>query len=95
MANRFILITLFLLLSAANIYIYLNRNDGYEYVQQSSYKDLYPNISKGISRITIEKDNNAVIKCLLAKTYQQGRKLNFFQSTQQPLISIYQIAPGL
>ena len=73
MANRFILITLFLLLSAANIYIYLNRNDGYEYVQQSSYKDLYPNISKGISRITIEKDNDAVIDL---KGYPSSLKWN-------------------
>ena len=61
MTNRFTLTAIFILLTAANIFIYIKRNDGYEYVQQSSYKDLYPNISKGISKIAIEKNNQAVI----------------------------------
>ncbi|MBI2729994.1 MAG: hypothetical protein HYX40_04455 [Sphingobacteriales bacterium] len=61
MAYRSALWLLFLLLTAANIYIYVNRNNGYEYVKQSSYADLYPNISKGIRSISIEKNNDVVI----------------------------------
>lgn len=61
MINRYILIIIFALLTIANVYIYINRYDGFEYVQQSSYKDLYPNTTKGIQRITIEKDNIAVV----------------------------------
>lgn len=61
MAHKKALWFIFLLLTAANIYIYFHRNDGYEYVKQAAYAELYPNISKGISNISIEKDSEAVI----------------------------------
>ena len=60
MANRLLLIVFFLL-SIANLVIYINRNNGFEYVKQSSYQELYPNINKGISTISIEKDSIAII----------------------------------
>lgn len=60
MVYRNALWLLFLLLTAANIYIYLNYKE-YEFVQQSSYADLYPNVSKGIKSITVEKNNVAAI----------------------------------
>lgn len=61
MLNRYILIIIFALLTIANIYIYVNRYDGFEYVQQSTYKELYPNTTKGIQTIAIEKDSTATI----------------------------------
>ncbi|MBI1782208.1 MAG: hypothetical protein HYR66_12720, partial [Sphingobacteriales bacterium] len=60
MAYRNALWLLLLVLTAANVYIYINRKD-YEFVKQSSYAALYPNVSKGIKTISIEKDNEAVI----------------------------------
>lgn len=60
MIYRNVLWLLFLLLTAANVYIFFNRR-GYEYVKQSSYAELYPDISKGIASISIEKSNEAVI----------------------------------
>ncbi len=60
MTNRFLLI-LFFLLTIANLLIYINRDKGFEYVQQSTYANLYPNTNKGISNINIEKDSLAVI----------------------------------
>src|SRR5580693_3350261 len=61
MVYKRVLWLFFLVLTAMNIYIYINRNNGYEYVKQSSYAGLYPNISKGIDKITIEKDYKVVI----------------------------------
>lgn len=60
MAKRLLLIVFFLL-TVTNLLIYINRDKGFEYVQQSTYANLYPNISKGISSIHIEKDSIAVI----------------------------------
>jgi hypothetical protein len=51
---------LFLLLTVANIYIFLNRRD-YEYVQQAGYKQLYPTISKGIRHLTVEQNNQCTL----------------------------------
>jgi uncharacterized membrane protein len=61
MSTRALLYILFILLTAVNIIIYINRENGYEYIKQSSYTDLYPNISKGISVIKIEKEGAAVV----------------------------------
>jgi hypothetical protein len=60
MFQRFVL-TVFFLLTIANLLIFIKRNEGFEYVQQASYGDLYPNINKGISNISIEKDNIAIL----------------------------------
>ena len=72
MTNRFLLI-LFFLLTIANLLIYINRNNGFEYVQQSTYANLYPNTNKGISEINIEKDSIAIIDL---KGYSPGVKWN-------------------
>ncbi|HET9055468.1 MAG TPA: hypothetical protein VFN30_01345 [Chitinophagaceae bacterium] len=60
MAYRNTLWLLLLLLTTANVYIYINRKN-YEFVKQSPYAALYPNVSKGIKTISIEKNNEAVI----------------------------------
>lgn len=60
MAQRLLLIV-FLLLSAANLFIFLNRDKGYQYVKQEAYHQLYPNISKGIASVKIEQEKEAVI----------------------------------
>ena len=60
MPRKFVLL-IFFLLTIANLLIYINRNKGFEYVEQSSYQQLYPNISKGIASIGIEKERTAVI----------------------------------
>jgi lipoprotein-anchoring transpeptidase ErfK/SrfK len=52
---------IFFLLTVTNLLIYLNRNKGFEYVEQSSYRQLYPNTSKGIVRIDIQKEPAVVI----------------------------------
>ena len=60
MAKR-LLLMVFFLLTVTNLLIYINREKGFEYVQQAAYANLYPNISKGIFNINIEKDSVAVI----------------------------------
>jgi hypothetical protein len=60
MTRKFLLL-LFFLLFIANLIIYMNRDKGFEYIQQSAYQDLYPNINKGISTVTVEKDSVAII----------------------------------
>lgn len=72
MATRFVWIGFFLL-TIANLLIYINRNNGFEYVQQSAYGELYPNISKGIASISIEKDSAAIIDL---KGYPAAAKWN-------------------
>lgn len=61
MAKRFVLWMLLLLLTAVNIYIAIHRKKGYEYIKQSAYADLYPNISKGIRNISAEKNNELTV----------------------------------
>lgn len=60
MAQRLLLIVFFLL-TIANLLIYVNRDKGFNYVQQAAYNDLYPNVNKGIASIHIQKENIAVI----------------------------------
>jgi hypothetical protein len=74
MAFRLVLI-IFFLLTITNLLIYINRNNGFEYVQQSTYANLYPNCSKGISGIDIEKDSIAKINL---KGYSPAVKWNVF-----------------
>jgi hypothetical protein len=72
MSCRLVLI-IFFLLTITNLFIYINRNNGFEYVQQSTYANLYPNCSKGISGIDIEKDSTAIINL---KGYSPAVKWN-------------------
>lgn len=58
-----ILSPIFLLLITVHVYIYLNRND-YEFVKQSSYYDLYPNLNR-ISIKVFEIKNDSILKIRL------------------------------